>query len=308
MPDFSDSRKGRRPNAIDSSLTRQSMQRSRPTMEDFKQPSRVKGRDAGTSGGSGSMPTVGSNSTTPNTPPQSPPSNIDVGKGGDSDIQRPEIVKDYLSKRGVDPLKPLPEKVERALRTEVARLSIIHVNPNLHPSLVCFQETIMPPSMFDVPFCTYFAETDSIHVPIEIGHRGAYDIPISADWQIPVPGDWRKWVKPPKAFWIEREKELELLWNTGKLVKRDVDRWGRPWGRVHAGLGKKPRSWGRREEVCIFHLNSGGTEKMIERFWREGKPGWVARFRFEKLVPLRDDRLPQWLEIELKSWLKVEHK
>lgn len=258
------------------SLTHLLNRRRHPTMEDFKKPSRAKNRDTYNS------------------------FDVDDEMGDGTDGQRPEFVKDYLVKRGFDPLKPLPERVEWALRTEVARLHIIRVNPDLDRMLLCFEETVMPPSKSGAPFCNYFAETDSIHVPIEISRGGAYDIPMS--------GDWRNWVDPPKAFWIERKEELELLWTAGRLVKRDVDRWGRPWGPVHAGLGKKPASWSRREEICVFYLNSGGSEKRIEPYWREGKPDWVTKFRFEKLVPLREERLAHWLEIELRSRLKIEHK
>ena len=98
------------------------------------------------------------------------------------------------------------------------------------------------------------------------------------------------------------------MWATGKLANRDLDRWGRPWGTVHAGLGKAPRKWGRKESISIFELNSGGKRRKIVPYWREGVPGWSSRFRIEKLVALPEARLPHWLEIELRYWLMVERK
>lgn len=178
MPDFSDSRKGRRPSSVDGSLTRLSTQRGRPTRENFKGHGRSKARDTEASTEFCWTPTAETGSSTPEAPRQTPPSNMNDEKGDGSCGQRPEHIKYYLVRRGFDPLKPLPRKVEWALHMEVARRQIIRVNPFLPPRLVCFEETVMPPSTTNDPFCMYFAETDSIHVPNEISHRGAFDVPM----------------------------------------------------------------------------------------------------------------------------------
>lgn len=300
MPDFSDSRKGRRSSTVDDLFAFLWSQCQRPTTKDFEQPSYAKARDPNTSTWSSPTPALVRTSTAPSDCRRNLLSSMDDEIAGDSVIERPEFVKDYLVKRGFDPSKPLPGKAECALRTEVARRHVIRRNPDFPPRLLCHEWLAMPGSIFDVPFCMYFAETDSIHVPNGISHRGAYDIPMS--------GDWEKWVVPYKDFWTERQNELEMLRTTGKLVKRNVDRWGRPWGPIHAGLGKQPRIWGKREEVCVFGMNSGGSKKTTEPYWKEGKPGWVSRVHFDKFVPAREDRLPQWLDIVLRSWLNVEHK
>ncbi|KAI4125670.1 MAG: hypothetical protein LQ347_005285 [Umbilicaria vellea] len=300
MPDFSDSRKGRRSSTVDDLFAFLLSQCESPMTKDFEQLGYARIRDPDTSKQSSSTPAVVLTSSAESACRRNLLSSMDDERAGGSDIERPEFVKDYLVKRGFDPSKPLPRKAECALRTEVACRHVIRRNPDFPPWLLCHEQKAMPGLIFDVPFCMYFTETDSIHVPNAISHRGAYDIPMS--------GDWEKWVVPYKDFWTERENELEMLRTTGKLVKRNVDRWGRPWGSVHAGLGKQPRIWGKREEVCVFSLNSGGSKKTTEPYWREGKPGWVSGFHLDKFVPVGEDRLPQWLEIDLRSWLKVEHK
>ena len=95
--------------------------RRRPTMEGWlPEPSRAKDRHADTSDRSCSTPAERFDGLAPKTPQQSPPSKVDDGNGKCVHSERAGFVKEHLSKRGFDPLKPLPKKVEWALRTKLA--------------------------------------------------------------------------------------------------------------------------------------------------------------------------------------------
>ena len=157
MPDFSDSRKGRPRSVDESSPTHLSTQRRRPTVRYSKQLDLSKQRDPIASSDSSSRPPARSDSSAPDTPQQSDPCKTrEDGNGRTSEIKRPEFVKTFLLNRGLDPLKHLPEKLERALQTEISRPGIFGVKRGgLSHHLRCTESTVLPLPYVGVPRCHY---------------------------------------------------------------------------------------------------------------------------------------------------------
>ena len=113
----------------------------------------------------------------------------------------------------------------------------------------------------------WFAETDTMYVPASMG--GPADIPMSREgmkYFIPIE-EYKIPLMSLGKFWEIRKKTLEELRTTGKLADRDVDRWGRPWGEIHAFLGKEPRKYGKKDHITVFELGSGGQSKILKPWW-----------------------------------------